>query len=300
VSGGRVTGRALARAALLGNPSDGFGGKTIAVTLEARAAEISLEPAGDGISVDDPDATALVEAAVSRLERDLGAPLPIGLSVTLRTEIPRQVGLGGSSAIVIAALRALCRLRDIHLTPDRLAELALAVEVEDIGIAAGPQDRLVQAHEGLLYMDFDPQAEVTCERLARELLPPIFVAHRTESAAPSGDVHAELRRRFAAGEPAVRSRMREIAALAEAGRECLLAGDHESFGSLMRENVAARGRMVALDPRDLRLVEIARDAGAPANYAGSGGAIVGLVPAGRRDDVRAAFAGEGCETVFPA
>jgi hypothetical protein len=107
-------------------------------------------------------------------------------------------------------------------------------------------------------MDFDPHAGVTCERLSRELLPPIFVAHRTGSAAPSGDVHAELRRRF------------------------------------------ARGRMVALDPRDLRLVEIARDAGAPANYAGSGGAVVGLVPAGRREDLRAAFASEGCETLFPA
>jgi glucuronokinase len=300
VSGGRVTGRALARAALLGNPSDGFGGKTIAVTLEAWTAEVSLEPADGDISVDDPGAAALIAAAVARFERELGASQPSGLNVILRTEIPRQVGLGGSSAIVIAALRALCRLHDADLSPDRLAALALAVEVDDVGIAAGPQDRVVQAHEGLLYMDFDPHSELACERLARELLPPIFVAHRTAAAAPSGDVHADLRRRFSAGEPAVTSGMREIAALAAAGRACLLAGDHESFGDLMLDNVAARGRMVALDPRDLRLVEIARDVGAPANYAGSGGAVVGLVPAGGREDVRAAFAAEACETLFPA
>ena len=37
----------------------------------------------------------------------------------------------------------------------------------------------------------------------------------------------------------------------------------------MSENVAVRARLVELDPRDLRMVELARSLGAPANYAGS-------------------------------
>ena len=60
-----------------------------------------------------------------------------------RTSIPRGVGLGGSSAIVIAVLRALCALHGTELDPARMAELALAIETEDLAIAAGPQDRVV-------------------------------------------------------------------------------------------------------------------------------------------------------------
>ncbi len=298
---GEVRGRALARAALLGNPSDGFGGKTIAVTFEERAAEVVVGRAGDGrLEISDPDAAPLIEAAVARFAREARKARPIKpLRIALRTEIPREVGLGGSSAIVIATLRALFRGHGLEVAPDRLAEMALAVEVEDLGIAAGPQDRLVQAHEGLLYMDFDPRAPRRCERLAATLLPPIFVAYRRDGSAPSGAVHGDLRDRFSAGEPQVRSELRAIAELAGAGRRCLLDGDTDGLGRLMVENVAARARLIELDPRDLRLVEIARRLGAPANYAGSGGAIVGLVPDGRRAALSEAFAAEGCETVFP-
>ena len=39
---GEASGRAFARAALLGNPSDGFGGRTIALTLREFRAEVRV------------------------------------------------------------------------------------------------------------------------------------------------------------------------------------------------------------------------------------------------------------------
>ena len=117
---------------------------------------------------------------------------------------------------MIATLRALGTAHGVELAPDRLADLALAVEVEDLGIAAGPQDRVAQAHEGLLFMDFDPRAKRRCEQLPTELLPPVFVSYRREGSAPSGDVHGDLRRRYAAGDREVQAAMRELAELATA------------------------------------------------------------------------------------
>jgi len=38
---------------------------------------------------------------------------------------------------------------------DRRPALALAVETEDLGIAAGLQDRVAQAYQGLVFMDFE-------------------------------------------------------------------------------------------------------------------------------------------------
>ena len=293
-----ATGRAFARAALLGNPSDGFGGKTIGVIVREFAAEVRVRDAAEPRVDAEAGARELIEAAITRFGRRHRRPPP--LAVALATSIPREVGLGGSSAIVIATLRALCERHGLELEPAALAELALEVETEELGIPGGPQDRVVQAYEGLVYMDFgDGSAGPRYEPLDPAVLPPLFVAHTASAPRSSGEVHGDLRRRFERGDPRVVEALTEVAALAEAGRGCLLDGDHDRLGELMAANVAARARMIELDPRHLRLIEIARSLGAPANYAGSGGAIVGIVPEGpRADELRDAFATAGCELVF--
>lgn len=293
-----ATGRAFARAALLGNPSDGFGGKTIGVIVREFAAEVHVRDAAEPRVDAEAGARELIEAAITRFGRSHRRPPP--LAVALATSIPREVGLGGSSAIVIATLRALCERHGLELEPAALAELALEAETEELGIPGGPQDRVVQAYEGLVYMDFgDRSAGPRYERLDPAVLPPLFVAHTASAPRSSGEVHGDLRRRFERGDPRVVEALTEVAALAEAGRGCLLDGDHDRLGELMAANVAARARMIELDPRHLRLIEIARSLEAPANYAGSGGAIVGIVPqAPRADELRDAFATAGCELVF--
>ncbi|MGH2950502.1 MAG: mevalonate kinase family protein [Solirubrobacterales bacterium] len=290
-----ASGTAHARAALLGNPSDGYGGKTIAVTVRDFAAEVVARPS----RVSDGPALDLTRVALERFEahsQAAGIPARRPGSLACRTEIPRQVGLGGSSAIVIATLRALAAFNGIEIGADRLAELALAAEVEGLGIAAGPQDRVAQAHGGLVYMDFDPAAARVHQRLDPGLLPPLFLAYGDASDS-AGTVHAELRRQFERGDDALARAMEEIAGLAERGRACLLAGDHGAFGALMDANVDARARIVALEPGHARMVEIARAQGAHANYAGSGGAIVGVQPEDGVEALRAALAAEGGELI---
>ena len=94
--------------------------------------------------------------------------------------------------------------------------------------------------------------------------------------------------------------MDEIANLAACGRECLLAGDHDELRDLVDRNFEARRRLYALDPRHVRLVEVARSAGASANYAGSGGAIAALPREPEQlGSIRAALEDEGCDVVLP-
>ncbi len=197
------------------------------------------------------------------------------------TSIPRGVGLGGSSAIVIATLRALAGLYAVSLVDAELAELALAVEVEELGIAAGLQDRVAQAYEGLTFMDFAPSAggpahENRYERLDPALLPPVVVAWRTDAGSESGAVHAPLKARHAQGEPVVLESLAELGELAHRARAALLAGDQPELARCVDQSFDARRRMLALDPRHLEMIECARAHGAAANYAGSGGAIVAV------------------------
>jgi glucuronokinase len=192
---------------------------------------------------------------------------------------------------------------ELELDPASLAELALSVETDELGIAAGLQDRVAQAYGGLTYMDFDPElvserGHPAYEALDPGLLPPLFVAHQAGAAEPSNVVHASLRRRFAGGEPEVAAAMSRLGELAEGARAALLARDPEAFGQAMDATFDVRRSILELDPRQVRMVELARSMGAAVNFAGSGGAIVGMV--GRRsglEELAEAFAAERCGLV---
>ena len=94
--------------------------------------------------------------------------------------------------------------------------MVLAVEVEDLGIAAGPQDRYAQAHEGLVLMDF-AGARPRVEALDPALLPALYLAWRSGAAETSHAVHGGLRER--GDEPRVRAGMARLAGHARAAAQ---------------------------------------------------------------------------------
>jgi glucuronokinase len=266
------TARAFARTGLAGHPSDGYGGATLSVTLRNFVAGVTveaadaldIEPAGDGVR--------LIEAAIARFQRDV-SPLPHALRVGYETTIPRECGLGGSSAIVIATLRALAQFTGTTIERHDLAHIALACETEELGIAAGLQDRVVQAYGGLVFMDF---ARDAYEPLDARLLPPLFVAWDEHSGGASGTAHAAVKARLQRGDPHVKKSMTNLAQIAHDARAALLAHDRDAFGQALVAGYEIRARIFDLDPRHTAMIDAARALHLPATYTGSGGAIVGL------------------------
>jgi glucuronokinase len=298
-----VEARASARVGLLGNPSDAFGGRALACTLPAFEASVRIEAAErfeiapaeeDALTFPDlrqavdayrsfgsEGGNRLLRAAVVRFFEHApacgDAPAPqLRFRMAWQTRIPRQVGLGGSSAIVVAALRALAAWFRVELAPLQLAELALAAEVEELGITAGPMDRVTQAYDDLVLVDCDePFAPGSVRVVGAGLLPPLFVAWNPAGGRASGRVHASVRERFQHGDPVVRGVMRELAALADEGLACLERGDGAAFRACLDRNLALRCRVYEVDAHSLELAAIARDFGASAKLSGSGGAVVG-------------------------
>jgi glucuronokinase len=282
-----VIARTYARAALAGNPSDAYGGRTLAACLADWAADVELAPASE-LRVEPASAELedLVRAALTRLVRRDVIATPTA-RVRVQTTIPPQVGLAGSSAIVIAVMRAACAAFGGRLEPRVMAAEALAAEVEELGIAAGPQDRFVQTHEGLLDMDF---ASGRLEPLDPSLLPPMLVAHRVHPGRHSGASHAALRARFENGDAVVRAVMTELAAVAARAADALRAGDRDAFARALDASFDLRTEVMEVDPDEAEGIAIARRLGAAANYAGSGGAVVVLPEPGSEDALAAAFA----------
>ena len=94
--------------------------------------------------------------------------------------------------------------------------------------------------------------------------------------------------------------MSRCAALAAQAREAILARDAERLGRLMDENFEQRRSIYRLPEGQVRMVEVARQAGASANFAGSGGAVIGVY----RDQatfqvLEEALGGIGCRVVKP-
>jgi glucuronokinase len=298
---------AHARAALVGNPSDGYRGATLATVLRNFSAEATVRDA----PVDDLPDIQLVEATVRRFRKfaalrgykDVERPV----AVTVSSTIPERVGLAGSSAIVVAVLGGLSELLSVPIPRQELPSLALAVEVEELGIMAGLQDRVAQVYDTLVLMDFardESPANAAhpgaYEPLDPALLPPLYVAWRPDAAEPSQIVHGDLRARFERGELRVHIAMAELRELALAARDALLEGDAERFGRLMDRSANIRSGVLALKPEHWRMVELARGCGATANYTGSGGAIVGTHTGPEMmAAIRDVLEGDGCRVIEP-
>lgn len=309
--------RVPARVGLLGNPSDAFGGRVISATVADMAASVSVEPSPEWV-LEGPDgsfrcssATGL-GAAMSRGELADGLEL-VGAAVValaaagrslqpahvrFESTIPRQVGLSGSSAVIVATMRALTD----DLTATALARHALAAEVDILGWAAGPQDRVVQAMGGLVDMRFDePWDPARYERLDPDRLPGLVLAWDPDGTVPSGRVHAPVRDRWLAGDPEVVSTMDRFATLAAEGRAALDQDRTAAvWPALADEAFELRTRLWDVGDRDRAMVEVARAAGGGATLAGSGGAVVAFLPEPAREvHVRAALEGIGVRAIVP-
>jgi glucuronokinase len=188
--------------------------------------------------------------------------------------------MGGSSAIITAALRALCQYYNLDIPLPIQANLVLETETRELDVPAGLQDRVVQAYHGLVYMDFsrnlmESRGYGEYERLDPALMPNVYVAYRTSLSEGTEVFHSNLGERWRRGDPQVVEAMKTWAGYAAEGRECLLRRDYQRLGELINANFNLRASIYRIDQGNLEMVQTARKAGASSNFAGSGGAIVG-------------------------
>jgi glucuronokinase len=74
----------------------------------------------------------------------------------------------------------------------------------------------------------------------------------------------------------------------------------DAVAAAVDHNFELRRKLAPLEPAHVEMIEVARSAGASANYAGSGGAICGFVASEQvRSRLTDALAGIGCTVIQP-
>src|SRR5262245_39872954 len=143
--------RAYARAGLVGNPSDGYHGKTLSVIVRDFCAEVVLYEWED-VEIVHTELDQSQFRSVQDLVRDVRLHGYYGgmrllkatikkfveyctrtgqalhdrnFSVRYQSTIPRQVGLAGSSAIIVATLRSLMDFYGVAIPRELQPSLAL-------------------------------------------------------------------------------------------------------------------------------------------------------------------------------
>lgn len=294
------------RAGLLGNPSDGYFGKTIALSLADFPVQVTIYESPeiriehnreDNSEFRDLDSMVheierfgyyggvrLVKATIRQYVkycRSHGLSLP-KRNFTLRyeTTVPQLVGMGGSSAICTATFKALEAFYGVSCEPLELAPTLCWQAEQDLGIQCGMQDRVIQIYNGLVFMDFEKDYFEShdygkYERLSAELLPPLYIAWAPDRAEFSGIYHHKLRVLYDEKKADLVSAMSEFADIAQRGRDALVAGRREELAGLINANFDLRCRVLNVAEENARMVAVARETGASAKFAGSGGAIIG-------------------------
>ena len=301
--------RTYARAGLLGNPSDGYFGKTVSVIVKNFGAIVTIYQTPE-LVIEEMDVDQnrfrniyhmsesvrrngyyggqrLIKAIIKRFCEycDLNQIRLANKNFTIRYEssIPRQVGMAGSSAIATATMRALMQFYDVQISIDMIPSIVLAAETEELGINAGLQDRVIQLYEGCMYMDFDKKYmekhhHGKYQRLDPALLPPLYMAYKTDLSKVSGTVFNNLKERYNNGDEMVHQTIRELADVAEAGKQAIINKDYKTLNELINHNFDLRCKIMNISESNMELVRIARASGVSAKFSGSGGAIVGMYP----------------------
>lgn len=301
-----IESRAFARAGLLGNPSDGYFGKTISISVRNFGAHISLyqtpelkiEPQSDDLNIyrniydlvelvnltgyygGDRLIKAAIKLFCSYCETKKIKLSNKNFTIRYSSSIPRQVGLAGSSAIITATFRALTKFYNVDIPEEILPNLILATETEELGINAGLQDRVIQVYEGCVYMNFDKKIieenkHGTYERIDTQLLPKLYIAYKISLGKVSGKVLSDIKTRFDEGDTIVIDTLAKIADLAEQGKDAILNKNHKKLHKIINENFDLRDQIMDINDSNLEMIRTARKCGASAKFAGSGGSIIG-------------------------
>ena len=294
------------RAAVIGNPSDGYFGKTIAFVFSNFKANVQLYHTPD-LEIKPQRVDTTTYKNMEELVSDInfagyygGMRLIKGIikvffeycqskniklssknfTISYNSNIPLRLGLAGSSAILTACLKAICLFYEVYIEPAIFANLVLSVEAKELGISAGLQDRVAQAYEKPVYMNFDKKIMIkqgygNYEILRNIHFPNFYIAFRKNLSEGTEVVHNNLKARFEIKEKKVLQAMVRWAQITEEFKLALEKSDKNKMHALINENFDLRRSLIPISKGNIEMVELARSTGASAKFTGSGGAIIG-------------------------
>ena len=132
---------------------DGF----VAEALDSGICQ-SVEDVQDGRDL--PKQLLLHRAVYSRIITDFNSGNPINCKLSTYCDAPIGSGLGSSSTLTVAMIKAFVEALNLGIDDYEIAELAYQIERVDCGLAGGRQDQYSATFGGFNYMEFEMNGAV--------------------------------------------------------------------------------------------------------------------------------------------
>lgn len=219
----------------------------------------------------------------------------IPLEISTFCDAPAGSGLGSSSTLVVAMIRAFAELLNLPLDDYTIAQMAYRIEREDCGLQGGRQDQYSAAFGGFNFMEFyaNERAVVNPLRIKNWIICELessLVLYFTGVSRESAHIIADQSRNVKYGSVDALEAMHGIKREALAMKECLLRGDFAGLVESMRQgwDNKKRSAKTVSNPHIDSIYDAAIQAGALAGKvsgAGGGGFMWFFVPTENRMNV---------------
>ncbi|MDR2865380.1 MAG: dehydrogenase [Spirochaetaceae bacterium] len=273
-----------------------FGGFVLNATIDMYA-HCTIEPSNNGkiiFNAADLDTSEEYEASPSlprsealclhtgiynRIIADFCKNKPLSFKMTTYSDAPAGSGLGSSSTMVVAILKAFTEWLNLPLGEYDIASLAYKIEREDLNLAGGKQDQYAATFGGFNFMEFDKNEKVIVnplrlKRWIRNELEASLILYYTGLSRESANIIKNQIENTKQHNTKSMENMHELKRQAVIMKEALLKGDFSAFSDcLLKGWQAKKNTAQAISSNFLDdLYQYALDAGAKsAKISGAGG-----------------------------
>lgn len=289
--------------------SDLFGGLILNATISLYAYCIIEETGTDSIKIEAYDAdchasfplgtrldidgkASLVKGTYNRIMADFPDIGLEGFRITTYNDAPAGSGLGTSSTMVVAIVKAFVEWKGLPLGDYEIARLAYEIERKDLGLSGGKQDQYAAAFGGFNYMEFLPNDMVIVnplkvKRWIVDELEASLVLYFTGRSRSSAAIIEQQKLRTSTGNHESISAMHNIKQSAVDMKLAVLKGDMTEFARVLGKAWEDKKKMADAisNPMIEEAFAVALSAGAKCGKvsgAGGGGFIMFMVEPTRR------------------
>lgn len=236
----------------------------------------------------------LHKGVYNRVIRDFGLK-PLSFKMTTYSDAPAGSGLGSSSTMVVAILKAFVEWLNLPLGEYEIAHLAYEIEREDLQLSGGKQDQYAATFGGFNYMEFLQNGTVIVnplriKRWVVDELESTIVLYYTGASRFSAQIIDEQKKNTSSKNVSAIEAMHAIKQSAIDMKTALLKGSIVEFASILGAGWENKKKMASAISNDViqEAFDIAVEAGAltgKVSGAGGGGFIIFIVEPTKRMQV---------------